>query len=325
MFCLGPAFLLKYRAMKTVLSFGEALWDLLPTGPVLGGAPCNLAYRVTCLGDRGLIATRLGRDDLGRRAFDRLASLGMDTGFVQWDDGRPTGTVDVRVGPDGSPDFTINPDTAYDRIEPTGELKALASRADALCFGTLAQRSEGNRRTLEGLLTACGGLKFLDINLRKDCFSPETIEASLRHADVLKLNESEADHLGGLFDLPRASGEALARALMRKGSLACCVVTLGGQGAAAFRGDERVIVPGAAVDVVDTCGSGDAFSAGFLHGYLRALPLAHCCRLGNALGALAATKAGATSPVSTAELQEFLNAPPPASDPPPPRFWLRRQ
>ena len=121
--------------MKTVVSFGETLWDLLPSGEALGGAPCNLAFRVTSLGDRGVIATRLGRDDRGRRAFEQLQALGMDTELVQWDEERPTGTVDVRVGPGGSPDFTINPGTAYDRIEPTEALLDLAARADAFCFG----------------------------------------------------------------------------------------------------------------------------------------------------------------------------------------------
>src|SRR5262250_2640973 len=113
--------------MKTVVSFGETLWDLLPTGPVLGGAPCNLAFRINSLGERGVVVTRLGRDDLGRRAFDLLAGQGMETRQIQWDDAHATGTVPVQVDSKGVPDFTILKDVAYDYIEPSDELLALAS------------------------------------------------------------------------------------------------------------------------------------------------------------------------------------------------------
>src|SRR6516165_1742202 len=118
--------------MKTILSFGETLWDLLPAGPVLGGAPCNLAYRVNSLGERGVIVTRLGRDDLGRKAADAIGLLGMDTRYVQWDDAHPTGTVPVTVDASGIPDYTILKDGAYDYIEPADDLRTLAANADCL-------------------------------------------------------------------------------------------------------------------------------------------------------------------------------------------------
>ena len=103
--------------MKTVLSFGEALWDLLPSGPMLGGAPLNVAFRLRSLGDRAFIVTRLGKDELGRKAREAIAALGLGTEYVQEDDAHPTGTVEVKIDSKGSPDFTIHPDTAYDRIE----------------------------------------------------------------------------------------------------------------------------------------------------------------------------------------------------------------
>src|SRR5205814_7800287 len=140
-------FVLNGASMKTVLSFGETLWDLLPAGPLLGGAPCNLAYRINSLGERGILVTRLGRDDLGRKASESLATLGMDARYVQWDDAHPTGTVPVTVDARGVPDFTILKDVAYDYIEPTDDLLKLASGADCLCFGSLSQRSERSRRT----------------------------------------------------------------------------------------------------------------------------------------------------------------------------------
>src|SRR5262245_54023321 len=134
--------------MKTILAFGETLWDLLPTGPVLGGAPCNFAYRVNSLGDRAILVTRLGRDDLGKKAFEKLQQLGMDTSFVQWDDEHPTGTVPVTVDDKGVPDFTITPNVAYDHLELTDELRRLASTVDCIYFGTLIQRSADSRRSL---------------------------------------------------------------------------------------------------------------------------------------------------------------------------------
>jgi fructokinase len=298
---------------KTVVAFGETLWDLLPSGPVLGGAPCNFACRMNALGDRGVIVTRLGRDDLGQKAYERLIDLGLETGYVQWDERHPTGTVPVKVGPDGQPDFTIVPDVAYDYIEETEPLQSLVSRAEGVCFGTLVQRSSVSRWTLDRLLEGAGrAVKLLDINLRKDCHTRETIEASLGRADLLKLNDSEARYLAELFGLPSGSLPEIAKALLAEGSISHCLITLGGKGALAVSSQgERVYVPGYEVKVVDTCGSGDAFTAAFFHAYLAGLPLAECCRQGNVLGAMVAAQAGATAPISRAEIEEFERTPRP--------------
>src|SRR6185295_6523314 len=275
--------------MKTVLSFGETLWDLLPAGPLLGGAPCNLAYRVNSLGERGVLVTRLGRDDLGRKAFEQIAALGMETGQLQWDDAHATGTVPVRVDDQGVPDYTILKDVAYDYIEASDDLLELASHADCLCFGSLCQRSEASRRSLMKLLSAAPqALKFFDINLRKDCFSKAVLERSFYKADILKLNDSEALELGRIFELPGRTPEEIAGELLRRWGLKACVVTLGERGAYAVAGREEARVPGRKVDVKDTIGSGDAFSAAFLTCWLRGKSLEDCCFFGNALGALVA-------------------------------------
>mgnify|MGYP000032264469 CR=1 FL=1 len=126
---------------KTILSFGEILWDLLPGGAKLGGAPFNFACRAGHLGDRAVMVSRLGRDQPGKEAFDQIRSLGMETIGVQWDDDHPTGTVEVSFDADGNPDYVIIPDVAYDYTEATDELIALAASADCVCFGTLAQRA----------------------------------------------------------------------------------------------------------------------------------------------------------------------------------------
>jgi fructokinase len=290
--------------VKTIVAFGETLWDLLPSGPVLGGAPCNFAYRVNALGDRGLIVTRLGHDKLGKKAFAQLNALGMDTSFVQWDDRRPTGTVPVKVDAKGVPEFTIVENVAYDAIGPV-EIKA-----DAVCFGTLVQRSPTARRSLYALLaSATGAIKLVDINLRKHCFTHETIEASLERADILKMNHSEAILLRDLFGLQGRSLPALVHAARRRWSLDACVVTLGEKGAIAVTRDQEVEIAGWKVEVVDTIGSGDAFSAAFLKCWLSGRPLDECCFFGNALGAMVAGTKGATAPISIDEITRFCGRP----------------
>ena len=150
------------KVKKIIVSFGEILWDILPTCKVIGGAPFNFAFRVNSLGDRGFIISRLGRDKLGRKAFDSVSVLGLDTTYLQWDASYPTGTVQVSFDHDNRPDYLIVPRVAYDHIQATGDIREIASRADCICFGTLSQRSEKNRRTLQALLKSSGNcLKLL--------------------------------------------------------------------------------------------------------------------------------------------------------------------
>lgn len=295
-------------AKRTILAFGETLWDVFPTGAKLGGAPFNFAYRMNSLGDRGIIVSRLGRDDLGRQAYDAMVSLGLDTAHVQWDEEHPTGTVPVVVDEKGNPDFTIIQDVAYDYMEVTDALLEVAREADCICFGTLAQRTEPTRRTLEQALASSGqSLKLLDVNLRKDCYTTGTVTSSLERADVLKLNEDEAAYLSDLFDLGDVAIPDFARAMIERWSLSHCLVTLGERGAfASSAGGEAAYVPGYRVDTVDTCGSGDAFTAGFIHRLVRGGSLAECCDLGNALGAMVARQEGGTESVTPAEIKEFM-------------------
>lgn len=284
--------------MKTVVSFGETLWDLLPSGPALGGAPCNLALRVKEVGGRALLVTRLGRDALGDQAAERLSARGLDLRLVQRDDGRPTGTVPVTVDAKGVPDFTIVPDVAYDYIEPSEEALAAAATADAVAFGTLAQRSAVSRAALERLLSRANrALKFLDLNLRRGCWTPETVEASLRRADVVKLNEDEARTLAERFGLPAGPGRALLGAVQGRWRLDGVVVTLGNRGAVGVKGSEWAYAPARETAIVDTCGSGDAFSAAFLHAWLEGRPLSEALQRGNALGALVAGQPGGAGPL----------------------------
>jgi fructokinase len=294
--------------MARVVAFGEALWDLLPEGPVLGGAPLNFAFRAGSFGHRAAMASALGNDALGERALERMRALGMDTAFIQRTSRAPTGTVDVFLDANRVPDFTINSPAAYDHVALTRELEALAAEADCLCFGTLVQRATESRRTLEGVLERFRGrFALCDINLRKECYTPGTIESSLRRCSVAKLNQDELQFLGGLFGLAGRTIPERLDALMTRFSLEYGVVTLGPAGAyAASRSGERAYSPAFRITRVDTTGSGDAFTAGFLHALLRGDRLTGACRLGNAMGSLVAGQSGATQPLPPGALEELL-------------------
>jgi fructokinase len=291
-----------------VLAFGEILWDLLPEGPVLGGAPFNLACRLHLLGHQVHMASRLGRDELGRRARERMRALGLDEALIQWDDVKPTGTVPIRLDASGTPDFTIVPDVAYDYLEASDALLAAATRADCCCFGTLIQRHSVARNTLQAVLEAAtDALKVLDINLRRDCYTAATVRDSLPRADLLKLNEDEVGYVADLLRLPASPLPEFADRVVETVDLKLCVITLGAKGVFAANAEgERAYEPGRKVAVRDTCGAGDGLTAAFLDAFFAGAPLAECCRRGNAMGALVATQAGATEPVRRTDLDAFL-------------------
>ena len=292
---------------KTVVAFGEILWDILPNATVLGGAPFNFTYRIHTLGDRGIILSRLGNDKLGKRARETAESLGMDMSCIQTDDSFPTGTVEVGLDENSNPDFYIVPCVAYDHIEMSEALIASVEAADCICFGTLVQRSEQSRKTLVRLPEkAPKAMKFLDINLRKECYSAETIAGSLEAADILKLNDDEVFRVAELTGIAVSSIPGFCANAMERWNLGSCLVTLGRYGVfAASNTGEKVYLPGYEVEVVDTVGSGDAFSAGFVHEKLRGATLEAACSTGNVLGALVAARRGATSPVSREEIGGF--------------------
>lgn len=294
---------------KTIFAFGELLWDILPSCTVLGGAPFNFVYRVNSLGDTGLMVSRLGRDELGRKAFDQVAQLGLDTTYIQWDVQLSTGTVQVSFDEENKPDYVIVPTVAYDQIELTDALVEAVLTADCLCFGTLVQRANTSRKTIEKLLERADHcIKFLDINLRKDCYNQETIRFSLQKANVLKLNEDEVHHLGLILNFSSQNIPKFCEQILDKWSLKYCVVTLGEKGAFAISSSsEKVYVPGYKVELADSIGSGDAFSAGFVYKLLRGTSIEQAARFGNILGALVATKEGATAPVTLDRIDLFAN------------------
>jgi len=280
----------------TIVGLGELLWDLLPSGRQLGGAPANFAYFANLLGDRGIVASRVGNDDLGRQAASRLRQLGSSTEYLQYDPTHATGTVAVRVDGAGQPQFEIARPVAWDFLEWTPAWKKLAEAADAVCFGSLAQRSPVSRETILQFLrsTQPRALRVFDVNLRAPFYSRDVLEASLPLADVIKLNHDELPLLAGVLGIPfgeeRSTAEALLHASMAK--LVC--VTRGSCGSLLVGKAGAAEHPGFRVVVVDTVGAGDAFTATLVYHCLRGSPLEEMNEAANRVGAWVASQAGAT-------------------------------
>ena len=251
----------------TVVGLGEILWDMLPDGKQLGGAPANFAYHAHVLGADSFVASCVGNDPLGREILERVEALGLDTGYIATDDAHPTGTVDVEVDADGKPRYVIHEDVAWDFIPAGDALLELAARADAVCFGSLCQRSKTSRETIRRFLRATRPdcLRVFDINLRQSYYNAEVMRGSLQSANVLKLNDEELPVLAGLLH-----GDDSA-AVMRifNASLDVVALTKGPQGSALITAESTSEQPGMAVEVADTVGAGDAFTAALVMGLLR--------------------------------------------------------
>lgn len=289
------------RSILRVVSFGEALWDLLPDGPVLGGAPLNLAYRLTELGQEAIVVSAVGRDQLGDRALERMGQLGLSTALVQRVSDLPTGTVNVRFNSDGEPEYEIVAPVAYDAIRFHDDWAPVFGSVDCICYGTLAQRNSISREALARLLeTTEAKTRFCDVNLRPDCYDTETVVASIESATIVKLNGDELPEVSALIGLDPGRDRSLlmARFLERFPSLRAVVVTLGPDGATALeRGGSVASASVPPVTVVDPCGAGDAFSAAFLVAYLSGASLVAALVAGNLRGARVAALRGATDPI----------------------------
>ncbi len=293
---------------NSIVAFGELVWDIFPDGNVLGGAPANLVFRLNSFGDHGHLLSRVGNDSLGELALKRIAELGMSSENVQIDNVFPTGTVNIKIDHDGRPDFIIQKDVAFDHIEISAEALKLIKKSDALCFGTLVQRYGISKNTLRELANHAHGLvKFLDIKLRKDCYNKSIIENSLGFANILRVKENELYILKDELPLSGFESKALATELLNEYRLDIVLVTKGKDGAFAIDKDNNYYEdPGYLIRLVDTVGSGVAFSAGFLHCFLAGEGIGEALRFSNAAGALTSTTHGATTFISKNQVLELM-------------------
>ncbi len=286
-----------------IVGLGELLWDLLPEGKKPGGAPANFAYHARALGDEGLPVSRIGADPLGQELRARLAALGLPAEHVQVDPRRPTGTVHVALDSRGVPTYTITPEVAWDYLAWDRGLEALATRADAVCFGSLAQRGPVSRATIRAFLAATrpGCLGVFDVNLRQSWYSPEVLRDSLQRCSIAKLNETELPVVLRALGLPAGGLEEGCRCLREAFGLALVCLTLGAEGSLLCTASGCSRSPGVKVEVADTVGSGDAFTAVLCHHWLRGASLARTAEAANRYGAWVASQVGPT-PAAPAEL-----------------------
>jgi fructokinase len=283
------------RQAKNSIGLGELLWDLLPGGKQLGGAPANFAYWSTALGRSGIVASRVGTDQLGSEALDRLAQAGVDASHVQMSSTHPTGTVRVNLSASGQPDFTIAAPVAWDFMEWTSDWRELAATANVVCFGSLAQRSSQSRSTIGRFIEAApaNALIVFDVNLRRSFHSAEVIDGSLRRAQIVKLNDDEMPVVMRLLGLGGGADEKSVRKLLSAYDLELVCVTRGSRGSLLVSSGESFEHPGFDVEVVDSVGSGDAFTAALVHHYLEGRSLREISEAANRLGSWVATRAGA--------------------------------
>jgi fructokinase len=280
---------------KKVVGLGEVLWDLLPERTCLGGAPTNFAYITTLMGDQGIVASRVGEDSRGLEALRRMEEMGLDIDHVQTDRDHATGTVKVELDAKGQARFEIAQPVAWDFLEWTKDWQNLAGEADAVCFGSLAQRSEHSRNALRRFIgaTSNDALKIFDVNLRQSYYSEEILSESMRLADIVKVNNDELPKIMSLSKIPHKDELSSAKKLIEKYDLNLVCITRGGCGSLLVRETSASEHPGFKVRVADTVGSGDAFTAGLVHEYLHGASLDLMNEVANLVGAWVASEVGA--------------------------------
>ncbi len=278
-----------------IVGLGEVLWDELPGGRRLGGAPANFAYHARALGARGAVVSCVGADEDGREILRRLDELGLDRRHVAVDPDHPTGTVDVRLDAGGIPVYAIREDAAWDHLPPDSDRLELATRADAVCYGSLGSRSGPSRRAIRDFVDTTRGdcLRIFDVNLRHDWFDGDLVRELLERADLVKLNDEELPVVGRLVELTGGE-DALLEQLCARYSLRAVALTRGGEGSRLLAPPENSRHPGHAVDVVDTVGAGDAFTAAIAVGFLRGWPLDEINERAGRLASFVCGRTGAT-------------------------------
>ena len=264
--------------MKNIIvGLGEILWDLLPGGKVLGGAPANFAYQTSQFGFEGYAVSAIGKDALGDEIIESLSSKSLNHKIERVD--FPTGTVQVTLDGKGIPQYEICENVAWDNIPFTPEIEDLARKASTVCFGSLAQRSEVSHKTILRFLELLpeDALKVFDINLRQHFYSKEIIDNSLKHSNILKINDDEVVIVAELYGWNGLKEAEICRKLVEMYNLKLVILTKGTNGSYVITSCEEFFRPTPKVTVADTVGAGDAFTAGFVASLLRGktIPEAH--------------------------------------------------
>jgi fructokinase len=311
------------ESSSLIVGIGELLWDLLPTGPRLGGTTANFSILCARLGESAALVSCVGRDELGEKAMHQLqgivAGYALDLDHVQNLSSSPTGTVTVRLDTEGRPQYTIDAPVAWDEIMLTPDLIELAGQSRVVCFGTLAQRRQPSANSIRAFIeaTAPECVRVCDVNLRMPFCTPEILQWALDHATVLKISDEELPELMHMLmvdgrvtqeigpepelssELTAWAGEAARMLLQAAPHTELVAITLGPNGSVLANRQGIYRHNGVVVKVADTIGAGDAFTAGLVHAYLRDSSLEHISAVANLCGSYVASQQGATPELPT--------------------------
>lgn len=298
---------------KYVIGIGEALFDCLPEGRKLGGAPANFAYHVSQFGLNGCAISAIGKDELGEEIVEKFNAVHLNHVLPVVE--QPTGTVKVTLDGKGVPQYEICLGVAWDNIPLTDEMVEIARNAQAVCFGSLAQRSERSRATIQAFLNATpkDALRVFDINLRQSWYTAEVIAESLQRANILKINDEELDVVatmllgestipGQLIAEDAAKTRRVCRELISRYDLEMLILTCGAIGSYVFTLEEESYIATPKVKVADTVGAGDSFTATFVVQLLSGKAIREAHRKAVAVSAFVCTQNGAM-PVLPEELK----------------------
>lgn len=276
-----------------IVGLGEVLWDVLPEGKQLGGAPANFAYHVSQFGHDALAISAVGNDALGDETLEALNARHLQHLMPRVD--YPTGTVQVTLDDDGIPTYVIREGVAWDNIPFTAELEDVAQNTRAICFGSLAQRSPVSRATIQAFLNAMpkDSLKIFDINLRQNFYNKEIIREALTACNILKINDEELVLIGRLFEQPGLDIENKCWLLLGKYNLDMLVLTCGVNGSYVFTPGSVSFQETPTVEVADTVGAGDSFTGTFVSGLLAGKSIEETHRLAVDVSAYVCTCKGA--------------------------------
>ncbi|WP_462337335.1 carbohydrate kinase family protein [Phocaeicola barnesiae] len=279
---------------EMVVGMGEALWDVLPEGKKIGGAPANFAYHVSQFGLDGRTVSAVGEDKLGTEILENFYEKKLYSMIERVP--YPTGTVQVELDAEGIPCYDIKEGVAWDNIPYTSALEGLAKQTSAVCFGSLAQRSVVSRETINKFLDAMpegNTLKVFDINLRQGFYTKEILCNSFKRCNVLKINDEELVTVSRMFGYPGIDLQDKCWILLAKYNLKMLILTCGVNGSYVFTPGNVSFVETPKVEVADTVGAGDSFTATFVAALLKGMPITEAHRLAVEVSAFVCTQNGA--------------------------------
>lgn len=278
-----------------VVGIGEALWDILPEGKKLGGAPANFAYHVSQFGLQSRVVSSIGDDKLGNEILENFQDKGLQTLIEKVP--YPTGTVQVQLDTEGVPCYEIKENVAWDNIPFTDKLKQLAGKTCAVCYGSLAQRNVVSRETINAFLDAMPGgkgqYKVFDINLRQGFYTREILCSSMERCNILKINDEELVTVSRMFGYPGIDLQDKCWILLAKYNLEMLILTCGVNGSYVFTPGNVSFVETPKVQVADTVGAGDSFTAAFISAVLKGKTVTEAHQLAVNVSAHVCTQNGA--------------------------------